>query len=200
LEKIIIENHKKYSERIALYKSLGYDIEEERKFVLEKIYPLYGDILEVGTGKGYFTIELAKKGYNFTSIDISPQEQEFARLNLKYLGFERLVDFKIEDAEHLNFDDSSFDIIVSVNTLHHFINPFKVMDELVRIIASEGKIILSDFTKEGLKIVDKIHNSEGRRHNVSQTVLPEIGSYLRSKRFNVQKYQSTFQDVLIAYC
>ncbi len=200
MEKIVTENHKRYSGRIALYKSLGYDIEEERKFILEKASPLYGKMLEIGTGKGYFTIELAKEGHNFTSIDISGREQEFAKLNLKYLGFEKLVDFKTENAEHLSFNDSSFDIIFSVNTMHHFMHPFKVMDELMRITASGGKIILSDFTAEGFEIVDKIHNSEGSKHNVSQITLPEIDGYFKNKGFRTQKYQSAFQDIITAYC
>ena len=63
MEEKLLENHKIYLERINFYKKFGYDVGEERKFILEKAYPLYGDILEVGTGKGYFTVELAKEGW-----------------------------------------------------------------------------------------------------------------------------------------
>jgi len=199
LEEKLLENHKRYLKRINFYKNFGYDVEKERKFILEKACPLYGDILEVGTGKGYFTVELAKEGYGFTSIDISDEEQEFARLNTKYFGFEKLVDFKIENAEKLSFDDTSFDIIFSINTIHHLINPIKVMDELIRIVTLEGKIILSDFTKEGLEIIDKIHASEGRKHEAGRMILSDISEYLESKRFSIQKHTSRFQDVLIAY-
>ena len=198
MEEKLSENHKRYLERINFYKKFGYDVEEERKFILEKAYPLYGNILEVGTGKGYFTVELTKEGYNFTSIDISDEEQEFARLNIKYFGFEKLVDFRIENAERLSFDDSSFDIIFSINTIHHLTNPIKVIDELIRIVTFEGKIILSDFTKEGLKIIDKIHTSEGRKHKAEQMTLSDISSYLESKRFSIQKHRSRFQDIFIA--
>lgn len=199
MEEKLLENHKRYLKRINFYKNFGYDVEKERKFILEKACPLYGDILEVGTGKGYFTVELAKEGYGFTSIDISDEEQEFARLNTKYFGFEKLVDFKIENAEKLSFDDTSFDIIFSINTIHHLINPIKVMDELIRIVTLEGKIILSDFTKEGLEIIDKIHASEGRKHEAGRMILSDISEYLESKRFSIQKHTSRFQDVLIAY-
>ena len=84
--------------------------------------------------------------------------------------------------------------------MHHFMHPFKVMDELMRITASGGKIILSDFTAEGFEIVDKIHNSEGSKHNVSQITLPEIDGYFKNKGFRTQKYQSAFQDIITAYC
>ncbi|MBU4457664.1 MAG: class I SAM-dependent methyltransferase [Candidatus Omnitrophica bacterium] len=200
MEEKLLENHKRYLERIKFYKKFGYDIEGERRFILEKACPLYGDILEVGTGKGYFTVELAKEGCNLTSIDISDEEQEFARFNIKYFGFEKLVDFRIENAEKLSFRDSSFDLIFSINTLHHLVAPIKVVDELIRIVILEGRIILSDFTREGLEIIDKIHASEGRKHEAGGMTLSDISNYLENRRFSIQKYRSRFQDVLIAYC
>jgi len=198
LEEELLENHKRYLERINFYKDFGYNVEEERKVILEKSYPLYGDIVEVGTGKGYFTVELAKEGYSFTSIDISDEEQEFARLNIKYFGFEKLVDFRIENAERLSFDDASFDVIFSINTIHHLTNPVKVIEELIRIVTLEGKIILSDFTEDGLKIIDKIHTTEGRVHEAGRTNLSEVGNYLEHRRFGIQKHKSRFQEILIA--
>ncbi|MFH1594305.1 MAG: class I SAM-dependent methyltransferase [Candidatus Omnitrophota bacterium] len=199
MEEQLSENHKRYLERINFYKDFGYDVEEERKFILEKSCPLYGDIVEVGTGKGYFTVELAKEGYNFTTIDISDEEQEFARLNIRYFGLEKLVDFRIENAEYLSFDNSSFDIIFSINTIHHLTNPAKVTEELIRIVTLEGKIILSDFTEDGLKIINKIHATEGRVHEAGQTSLSEVGNYLEQRRFGMQKHKSRFQEILIAY-
>ena len=199
MEAKLLENHKRYLERMNFYKDFGYDVEEERKFIIEKACPLYGDILEVGTGKGYFTIELAKERYNFTSIDISDEEQGFARLNIKYFGFEKYVDFRIENAEGLSFKDCSFDIIFSINTMHHLIHPIKAIDELIRIVSFEGKIVLSDFNKAGLEVVDKIHASEGRKHEASQTNLSELATYLKSKGFNVQKDKTAFHNIIIVY-
>ena len=199
MDEKVLENHKRYSQRINFYKDLGYDVLNERNFILEKAYPVYGKILEVGTGKGYFTVQLAKEGFKFTSIDISEDEQEFAKLNIKYFGLENSVDFRLEDAEHLSFDDSSFDIIFAINTLHHLKNSTKVMDELIRILSFEGKIILSDFNQKGLEIISRIHAHEGRRHEAEETTILKVGNYLESKGFIVRKYNTEFQDLLIAY-
>ena len=195
----INEHHKKYLERIAFYKSFGYDIEKERRFIFEKAEPISGNILEIGTGKGHFALELAREGHMFTSIDVSEEEQEFARLNIEQAGFSKQVHFKIEDAEHLNFKDASIDIIFSINTMHHLTNPFKVMDELIRIISSKGKIILSDFNKEGFKIMNKVHESEGRKHEANTITLGDIKDYLKNKDFITEEYSSQFQDVLVAF-
>ena len=44
----IEENHKHFIERISLYRKKGLDFDENRKFILEKIKPLKGNILEIG--------------------------------------------------------------------------------------------------------------------------------------------------------
>jgi ubiquinone/menaquinone biosynthesis C-methylase UbiE len=199
LEKALLENHKRYLERIALYKRFGYDVERERCFIIEKAEPLYGDILEVGTGKGYFTVALAEEGYEFTSLDISAEEQEFARLNLRYSGLEKQVDFRIGNAESLPFHDGSFDVVITVNAMHHFISPFKVLDEFMRVLSFEGKIVLSDFNQKGMQLVAGIHEREARKHQAEPFDLHNAGRYLAAENFRIEIHQSTFQTVLIAY-
>jgi len=186
-------------ERIEFYKKFGYDIEKERRFIFERAGPISGNILEIGTGKGHFALELAREGHIFTSIDVSEEEQEFARLNVAHAGFSKQVSFKIEDAEHMNFKDASIDIVFSINTMHHLANPFKVMDELIRIVSSKGKIILSDFNNEGFKIISKVHESEGRKHEANAVTLADIKDYLKNKDFKTEECSSRFQDVLIAF-
>lgn len=199
MEKEVLENHKRYLERKEIYRKFGFDIDRERGLVLNKAEPVFGDILEIGTGKGHFTLILAEEGYQFTSIDISGKEQEFARLNLKYFDLEEFVDFKVENAEKLSFKDDSFDVILSVNTFHHFTDPFKVMDELVRVLSFEGKIILSDFNKAGLELLDKIHASEHKVHEKSRFSLNNIEVYMRQKHFKIEKSNTSFQKILTFY-
>lgn len=199
MEDELLVNHKRYLERKVLYSSLGYDVDKERVFILEKAQPLYDDILEAGTGKGHFALELAKAGYSFTTFDISETEQAFAKLNLRYFGLDKQVDFRIENGESLSFQDKSFDVIFSVNTLHHLTNPYKVIDEFLRVLSFEGKLVLSDFTQEGFTLMDKIHASEGNKHEVRKTTLSDVERYLTEKGFRVTKASSIFQDVLIAY-
>ena len=199
MEEELLANHKRYLERKALYSSLGYDVDKERAFILQKAQPLYGDILEAGTGKGHFALELAKAGYNFTTFDISETEQAFAKLNLRYFGLDKQVDFRIENGESLSFQDKSFDIIFSVNTLHHLTDPHKVIDEFLRVLSFGGKLVLSDFTQEGLVLMDRIHASEGSKHEVGKTTLADIERYLEGKGFRTTRANSKFQEVLIAY-
>ena len=199
MEKAAIESYERYLERAAFYKKFGYDIEKERIFIIEKAKPFCGGMLEVGTGKGYLTVALAKEGYHFVSVDISDEEQEFARLNIKYLGLEKQVDFVIQNAEHLNFESGYFDIIFSVNLIHHLRNPFKVIDNLIRVASVGCKIVLSDFSKEGLRLINEVHISEGRKHEAEQVGLSDVSKYLLNKKFKIEKHQSEFQEIVIAY-
>ena len=73
------------------------------------------------------------------------------------------------------------------------------MDELIRIVSFEGKIVLSDFTKDGFEILDKIHVAEGRIHETAKFNLHDIEEYLGHKGFKIDRYESRFWEMLTAY-
>ena len=194
----VFENHKRYLKRVNFYRSFGYDLEKERDFILDKSLPISGKILEIGTGKGHFALVLARRGFDFISIDISKEEQEIARLNLQYFGLDKQVSFRIEDAESLSFPDGSFDAIFSVNVFHHLKNPSAVLGEISRLLRPAGKVALSDFTAKGLEIINLCHTQEGRKHDYFKHRISEAKDYFVNKGFNVNECQSEVQKVIIA--
>lgn len=193
-----LANHQRLRDWKEQRLRFGYDIDAERDFILTRAMPLDGAILEAGTGKGHFTVALARQGYAFTTFDISPEEQHFARLNVRYWGLEHLVRFLIEDGAHLSFADASFDVVVSVNVLHHLENPWQVMKEIVRVLSPTGKIVLSDFTEEGFVLIEKIHAGEGKQHPRGAVPMREVGAFLRDAGFVLETACSQYQDVLLA--
>lgn len=198
MEQEIIENHKRYLERKRLNNSFGYDIDKEREFILVQAQPVQGRILEAGTGKGHFALALAKAGYRFVTFDISAEEQHIAKLNLAYFNVEKSAEFRIENGEHTSFGDSSFDTIFSINVLHHLLNPYQVIDELIRLLAPKGKLVLADFIQKGFEVMDRIHGLEGNKHEVGKVGLKDTEKYLIKKGFSVKKANSVYQYVLIA--
>ena len=198
LDQEALRNHKRYVERKALYQSLGYDIDKERGFIIEAAKPFSGKILEAGTGKGYFALLLARAGCLFTTFDISKEEQDYARLNLRYFNLEHLADFRVENGEVLSFSDKSFDTIFSVNTLHHLRDPYQVINELVRVLALDGKLILSDFTDKGFAIMERIHAREGGKHDSGKIRIKDAQEYLFNQGLETSIAQTQFQEVLIA--
>jgi len=198
LNKEILENQQRYRQRIELYKRFGYDTEKERNFIVNKAEPIYGEILDVGTGKGHLAIALAARGYRLISVDVSEPEQKIARLNAEYLGLSAKIDFRLENAQALSFEDVRFNVVFSVNVLHHLTKPLKVINELIRVTSFGGKIVLSDFTKPGFELIGRVHASEGRKHGFTKANLADMGSYLGKKGFVVETDHDEFQDVLIA--
>ena len=197
MEKVVFENHERYLTRANFYRSFGYALEKERDFILDKSLPFSGKILEIGIGKGYFTLALAKRGFSFISIDISEEEQEIAKLNMQYFGLEKQVVFRIENAQHLNFPDQSLDMIFSINVFHHLEKPFAVLDEIVRLLRPNGKVVLSDFSEKGFEIINMCHTHEGRKHDYFEHRLDEAKDYFVNKGLAIKEFQSEVQRVLI---
>lgn len=199
MENELIENHKRYLERIALYRQFGYDIDEERNYVIEKACPFSGNILEAGTGKGYFSLALARLGFHFTTFDISATEQWYAGLNLAYHGLVGYVRFDVADLERLPYPDASYDAIFAVNIIHHLASVDLAVNELIRVLSPSGKIVLSDFNEKGLAVVDQIHALDGRKHKPGMATLREARAVLSRHGFQVEKHAGIHQDVIVSF-
>jgi len=198
LDRKIKFNYEKYLERVNFYRTFGYDLEKERNFIIDKSAPVSGRILEIGTGKGHFAIALAKRGFNFISIDISASEQRIAEMNLRYFGLENRVSFKVMDARDMDLPDASFDMIFSVNVFHHLESPLEVLQEVTRLLRLGGKVVLSDFNAKGMRLINMCHSYEGRRHDVFKQGLKKSVSYFTRRNFSVREFDSEAQHIVIA--
>ncbi|MFH1379743.1 MAG: class I SAM-dependent methyltransferase [bacterium] len=197
LHEKIVKNHARYLDRVEFYLQHGYNLEKERIAILEHAKPIHGPILEIGTGKGHFALILAKKKYQFTSIDLSAEDIEITWLNLAYKGLQTFADLKVQDAEQLSFFDKSFNLIFSINVLHHLLRPYIVLEEMIRVLLPTGKIVVSDFTEEGMEIVNGCHVAEGRRHVPSGFHIHQVEVYFINRGFTVNKFTSRCQHTLI---
>ncbi|MFA5167336.1 MAG: class I SAM-dependent methyltransferase [Candidatus Omnitrophota bacterium] len=184
-------------ERKKLFLKFGYNLDREREVILEQVSPLRGKILEAGTGKGHFASALAKRGLTFTSFDISKEERDLAKLYLKFQLLDGFADLRVENGEHLSFKDECYDMVFSINTLHHFTQPHKVLGELIRVLKPGGKMILSDFTAKGFKSMDQIHALEGNVHDRGTVTIPGFATYLRKQKFLVRKSATLFHQTII---
>lgn len=105
-----------------------------RQFLLE--HARGSSLLEYGCGLGDWARELARQGASVTGIDLSDTAISFAK---ETASREQLdIDFRVMDAEHLLFEDGSFDLICGTGILHHLDLP-KAYGELARTLRPEGK-------------------------------------------------------------
>lgn len=192
----IEENKKRFLERLSLYRSYGYDQISSREFIVQKVGPIKGEILEVGTGKGYLTALLAKNAENIITLDISEKEQKFAALNAAAEGVLDRIRFNVCDAARLPYSDRSFDLVISANAFHHFEHPFAVLQEMIRVC--KKKFVIADFNKEGFEIVRKIHWDEGQEHEEQHGDFGIVGVYLKEHNFTVKRFEDYCQVVYVA--
>jgi len=190
-------NNKIYLARQEKYKTYGYDNEKERLFILNAAEPFNGRIMEAGTGKGYLTLEILKRGHKLITYDVDPQIQRIARMNIECLGLSENVYFVLQDKEKLEFFDKSFDVIFCVNTLHHIENSGAVIDELLRVLADGGRLILSDFTKKGFDTMARLHESEGGQHEVIGWSMEKAALHIKRKGYQIKEVSDEYQLVYI---
>jgi SAM-dependent methyltransferase len=79
----------------------------------------FGDALEIGSGTGYFSLNLLQLGViqRLTATDISPGMLARLAATAEGLGLE--VETAATEAERLPFDDESFDLVFGHAVLHH---------------------------------------------------------------------------------
>lgn len=97
-------------------------------------------VLEIGCGTGIFTEKLSKTGAQITAVDISPY---FIKKAKKKVDAEN-VKFIVDDVEHLNFSDNSFDCVVGSSILHHLLNLENGLLEIKRVLKKNGKIVFTE--------------------------------------------------------
>ncbi|MGD2027135.1 MAG: class I SAM-dependent methyltransferase [Anaerolineales bacterium] len=89
---------------------------------LDKYLPAEGSILEIGTATGRYTLELAKRGYLVTAVDLSPEMLEECKQKTMEEGLERQVQFVLADARDLGaVEEEIFDAVLLMGPLYHLI-------------------------------------------------------------------------------
>ena len=147
--KQILENHARLEERNAVYRRYGYNSLKAVRLVLACARPLAGRVLEIGTGKGRFLVELARRIPRVVTVDRDAALQRAARLSAAHAGLGRKIRFVTADAADLPFADASFDAVVSMNALHHIRNPAAVLDEILRVVKPGGRSCWPISTRAG---------------------------------------------------
>jgi ubiquinone/menaquinone biosynthesis C-methylase UbiE len=101
----------------------------------------HGRVLEVAIGTGlnlpHYPADVA-----ITGIELSPAMLAIARQRATGLG--RDVDLREGDAEHLPFDDASFDTVVCALSLCTIPSPRAAVAEMRRVLRPGGRLLLLD--------------------------------------------------------
>ena len=193
-----LANRQQILKREARLRRFGYDSPAAIQFVLAQARPLGGAVLEVGTGKGRFLVRLARHVAAVTTVDISTEEQQCARLNARYAGLEEKIQFVLQDAGRLPWPEATFDAAVTMNAMHHIAHFKRVLEEMLRVVKPGGKIVLADFSPRGFQVIARAHRAEGKSHPREHYNFRELQRLLREHGLVTWLRKGCNQEVLVA--
>jgi ubiquinone/menaquinone biosynthesis C-methylase UbiE len=149
-----------------------------------------GTIVDLGSGTGYLSIEIAKKasGLQVYGIDLSRQMVRIARRHAQGV---KNVQFEFGDAAALAFENNSIDFIVSTGSLHHWNKPVKVFDECYRVLKKGGEGWIYDPCRDALK--ERIEQAKKEYGFWVYKVLTKVTEL---HGFSRQEYESRIKVIL----
>jgi ubiquinone/menaquinone biosynthesis C-methylase UbiE len=107
-------------------------------------------VLDVSCGRGTQSIYYAKEfGASVTGVDISEEMVQTAALNARRAEIKGKVQFRIGDSQNLPFEDNRFDVVVNECAVGIPDDSQKVLNEMVRVAKSGGKILIHESTWRG---------------------------------------------------
>ena len=118
-------------------------------------------ILDIGCGRGLFTIGAAAKittgkvyGIDiWNSKDLSENSETSIAKNIRVSGLEKVVELRTEDMRQMSFPANYFDIVIASFSIHNITEAGerkRALSEILRVTKGSGKIIIVEFknTKE----------------------------------------------------
>lgn len=119
-------------------------------------------ILDVGCGSGFFSILLARRGYDVIGTDLTPEMV----VNAKKLAHKEGVScrFRVMDAEELDFADETFDAVISRNLTWTLPDAEKAYQEWKRVLKPGGILLNFDANYGAVDFSDYSELPEDHAH------------------------------------
>jgi ubiquinone/menaquinone biosynthesis C-methylase UbiE len=127
---------------------------------LRKYLPKKGRILDAGGGPGRYTIELARRGYRMTLLDLTPANLDFARRKIRREKVQDQVEAIVEGsiADLSRFEDESFDAVICTGgPLSHILDigqRNRAAKELIRVVKRRAPVFVSVMSRLSVEVIE----------------------------------------------
>lgn len=135
--------------------------QNEIETVLPSKKPL--KILNVGCGAGFFEVILGRQGHSVVGIDLTEEMITKARNMVKLYGLsDKNITLKQMDAEKLEFENDTFDVVITRNLTWTLPHPIEAYKEWYRVLKKGG--LLLNFDAEYAKGAHNLKDSNNLAH------------------------------------
>lgn len=166
-----------------------------KDMMLSELYPFFiqriikevgfgpGRALEIGPGPlplGFFLSKQTQ--WDIEGGEISPDIVEIGRKAMKDEDKKMRYRLEVANAEDLPYKNGTFNLVFSSGSLHHWVNPVKVFQEIFRVLAPGGTAIIFDLSREVYsdkagfkKIMDRVRDEykQGLLESLKAAYVPE---------------------------
>jgi phosphatidylethanolamine/phosphatidyl-N-methylethanolamine N-methyltransferase len=140
LDKVTIA--KAYARWAPIYDFVfGSVFERGRKASIAAAERIGGRILEVGVGTGLSLPDYAWSN-RITGVDLSAPMLRKAKARVREHRLTNVDGLAVMDAQHLGFQDATFDVVVAQYVITAVPDPEATLDEFARVLKPGGEIVL----------------------------------------------------------
>jgi SAM-dependent methyltransferase len=130
----------------ARYDQVSRGIADAIEHAVVALDPQPGErVLDIATGTGWAARSIATRGASVTGIDLGAGVIEAAKALSNGAG----IDFRVGDAEALDFPDNHFDAVISTFGVMFARDPEAVASELARVVKPGGRVSLANWAVGG---------------------------------------------------
>lgn len=166
-------------------------------FVLQNLKPR-SRVLELGCGRGYLALEMARYGHNVLGVDVSSESIAIAKKitaeNPYKKGFGSLA-YTVGDIMALDFGKNQYDAIVFFRTLHHIPQIGKILKKMHAALKPGGRLIISEPLRE------EVNEHTAHIAALLRTILPtwETDAAKEMRLVSLRDWQNYTQKILDEY-
>jgi phosphatidylethanolamine/phosphatidyl-N-methylethanolamine N-methyltransferase len=169
---------KAYARWAPLYDLVfGAVFEQGRHAAIAAAQRVGGRVLEVGVGTG-LSLPYYSSDLRICGVDISEPMLRKAQQRVTEYGLDNVESLKVMDAEHLDFPDASFDVVVAQYVITTVPNPEATLDEFARVLRPGGEIVL----------VSRVGAEAGLRRALEKWFAPAARKLGWRTEFSFQRY------------
>lgn len=142
----------------------------DRRWRKSAVQGLHGKVLDVACGTGDMAVELLRQGCSVTGVDLSKEMMAIAKQKAPQ------AEYKLADAEHLPFEDATFDAVTCAFGVRNFVHLEQGLSEMLRVLKPGGRMVILELATPDSPLLRPFYNLYTRH------IIPWLGQHLAGSR------------------